>query len=805
MRGFAAAAFVALLVLSSGACAIVLTRDGRAAAAIVISQGAAAAKPWIPVIGKAAAPPSKVRLAAEELQRGIEKMSGARLPIVGDDAPLPKGAVVLVGASRHTQSLGLDLPRGLTPDRREEGYAIIAKGDTLVVAGNDEGPYQGTFFAVAEFLERQGVRWFMPGEFGEHVPRRATIETADFEFRDRPDFIVRAWSGNLAPSLRTDDALWRLRNKLTLDPNDILAIPGDGYLRRYLPEKALAVAHPEYFAKKPDGTLDEHMPNLSNPEVAKIVAEKVKTRIKAERATNPNFGSLGIAPDDGAPMDLSPETLRGNLGFADLGGREGVIQERSISEEWFRFMNAVMEDVAAEYPDFIITTNGYANRNTPPEGVKLHPNLGVMFAAIWADLLHSYDDPRSWQQQLHGRILQRWATLSRRVFAYNYNFPMLVTALTPMPLTRKIARNTALMKKWGVVGFEDEQTFSWMAHGITSFYLRSKLYWRATVDSRAILDDYFDKWYGPAAPSSGAFWNAIEEALESTPLLGHEDRVLPYVYSEALLDELERYQAASERAASQEPYKTRVRVDRLILDHLRNYRAMSFAEFTGDYQAAIARADSMFEEREALNRISAFVYWPESAAPRQRNFSGAYYWNLTQRREQYRKLLEMTTGKTGRLVTWAPREAMFATDPLDVGRLEQWQQPDFDRASWRKVDTAIPFYLQDNAWLDARGAPYAGFIWYVFELEVPASSVGKPIHVHAPTVVAEAWAWTNGHFSGHRDYLAAYIRPAPMDFDVSSQVKAGRNVVAVRVGTSNRMQASEGFQGPLFLYSPASP
>ena len=46
---------------------------------------------------------------------------------------------------------------------------------------DDDGPYQGTFFAVSEFLNRQGVRWFMPGEFGECVPHAATIRVADME------------------------------------------------------------------------------------------------------------------------------------------------------------------------------------------------------------------------------------------------------------------------------------------------------------------------------------------------------------------------------------------------------------------------------------------------------------------------------------------------------------------------------------------------------------------------------------------------------------------------------------------------
>ena len=105
--------------------------------------------------------------------------------------------------------------------------------------------------------------------------------------------------------------------------------------------------------------------------------------------------------------------------------------------------------------------------------------------------------------------------------------------------------------------------------------------------------------------------------------------------------------------------------------------------------------------------------------------------------------------------------------------------------------------------LDQRGVSYVGYMWYVFTLELPKSAIGKPIHVYAPIVATEAWVWTNGEYTGHRPYSDAYIRPLPLEFDVTKQVKAGKNVIGVRVSTSlSRIQVAEGFQGPLFLYSP---
>lgn len=791
----------------SGVFAITLVKDSRPTASIVISEAAFNAKSYTPTDGVRATdvvPARRVRFAADELQRYIKKISGARLPIVSENEPV-NGPIVLVGESKKTEALKLKIPAGVTPARTEEGYLLYAKGDTLVLAGNDDGPYQGTFFAVCEFLNRQGVRWFMPGDFGECVPKLATITMSNIELYDKPDFIVRNWHGNLATELRDEEALWRLRNKQTLNFNEILQIPGDAWLRKYMPGKELVTTHPEYFARKVDGSIDPYMVNLSNLEVPKLVAEKIKAVIAETRTKDPNFNSLGFAPDDGLPMDLSNETLAANLGFADLTGREGVVTERSISEEWFRFMNKVAEEVNTEYPGFMITTNGYANRTFPPEGVKINPNVGVMFAAIWSDTLHAFDDPKSWQAMMQGQMLKRWGEICPHVFVYNYNEAMLVTGLTPVPLTHKLARNTPLFKKWGIVGFEDEQSYSWMSHGISTMYLRGKLYWHANDDVKAIVNDYFAKWYGPAAKPSQAYWEAIENALETTPILTHEDRVLPWVYTDTLIATLEMNEQKAEKAAVNEPFKTRVRVDRLILEHLKAYLAMTRAELAGDFAEAIRQADNMSKYRIDLNGINPFFVIPESKDPRRMYFTAnTCYWNITQRKEQYQRCLDMTTGKTGDLLVKAPSGVKFTLDNADLGRIGRWYDPGFDRSQWKTISTAMPYYLQADSAYDKQGVPYAGFMWYVFTLDVPRSALGRPIHVYAPTVVSEAWVWTNGEYSGHRPFVQAYRRlDAAMDIDVTGQVKTGRNVIGIRVSTGlNRTDAAEGFYGPLFLYSP---
>lgn len=791
--------FVALI---PGVRAITLVKDGKPAATIVIRQAAVEAPPYR-LLNNAdpGKPDSKVQWAANDLQRYLEKISGAKLPIVGDAAAVT-GPVILVGASAKTARFADRIPSGLSRKRTEEGFVIFGQGETLLLAGNDAGPYQGTIYAVAEFLNRLGVRWFMPGAYGEVVPKKSTIEFGQIDITSRPDFHMRCYGANIAPELDADFEPWRLHNKNMVTVTGLLAIAGDGSLSYVLPDKELLKTHPEYFGKNPDGSINEWMVNLTHPETPRLVADRVKAWIKREQErTGEMPNSMGIALYDGPSNDLTKETRDSSLGFTALIGREGNPTDASVTEEWLRFLNKVAAEVTKEYPDFLISTNGYFNRDLPPEGVTLHPNLTVMFAPIWSDTLHAYDDPKSWQAILQGDMLKRWCQLNDRVYVYGYNYTMLVTGLTPVPVTRKLARNYPLMKRWGVFGFTDEGNNCWMTHGLPTYYLRMQLQWNADLDVKATLKDFYDRWYGPAAAPSQAYWDAIEACLENTKLLGHEDRILPYVYTPALIATLEKQQAQAEKLATTEPYRTHVRADRLILEHLKGYMAMNEAEFGGNYHEAIRQADYMFAQRAELNRISPFYYRPEGRQGNDNLYAGAWYWNLTDRKEYYQKMLGLTDGATGDLIARSSRMVKFRLDPANVGRVGRWYSPDFDRGTWRTIDTTIPFYLQGGM-MDEHGVPYRGKMWYVFELDVPADRVGKSVTLFAPIVTSEAYAWVNGRYIGHRPYRQAYERPAEMSFDVTGAVKAGRNVIGVLVSAESITEAAEGFQGPLFLIAP---
>jgi hypothetical protein len=768
------------LPMSQAAAAdLVIVQDGQARATIVVAKDVAA--------------PAKQKLqtAAEELQTYLQKMTGAKLPIV-DDSQNPSGPLVLVGRSRLSDSLGVAVPAGLSPSRREEGFVIACRNNRLLLAGNNDGPYHGTEYAVYDFLRSLGVRWFMPGEFGEVVPQQKTVRVPEQQTLQMPDFVMRNWWLHAKPELAAQELRWKLRNKMNAEP--MFAICGDSSAREIVAPEPLRKEKPELLALNENGTRNPFLPNLSNPEAARVAGTTIRNHLRKNPASN----SYGFAPDDGMPRDFNPETLKLSRGFVTLGARPGVPGEASITEEWLMFVNQVAAEVHKEFPHAYIATNGYANRNLPPEGVKLDDRMVIMFAAIWSCTLHGYDDEHCWQKVRQGQMLKRWCELCKNVWIYGYNYNMLVSGLTPFPEFTKLRRDFPLMKKWGVMGFHDESRNVWAEAGIASRYLRAQLEWNADADVDALLDDFFSKWYGRAARPMKAFYTALDDAITRTPIHGHEDRVMPEVYTPELLARLKQLIAEAEPLAETDRDKLHVRADRLIYEHLVAYMDLAAAEAAGNFAAAVAHADKMLALRVQLHAINPFFIWPDENG----YHTGVWYWTITDRKKYYQTLLDKTTGKTGTLVALAPRQAAFRTDPREEGIFANWQQPGLDESGWALVDTTRPFYRQ--GYDDLRGYPYTGHVWYRLKLDVPAAAQGKKIMLCVPVVVTEAWCWVNGHYAGHRNYQEAYVRPAEMELDVTQFIRPGQsNVIAIRVDTSlSAAQAAEGMQSRALLYVP---
>ena len=151
------------------------------------------------------------KLAADELQYHLKRMSGATVPIVPEDKfrEEPGKVTILVAQSERLTALGID-----TTKLEPETLIVKAIGNVLVLAGEDGtqeprlrepfrtdisfhsliyGIRNGSLFAVYELLhEILGCRWVFPGEIGAVIPKRSTVKiSTDLNIQRTPKLAQR--------------------------------------------------------------------------------------------------------------------------------------------------------------------------------------------------------------------------------------------------------------------------------------------------------------------------------------------------------------------------------------------------------------------------------------------------------------------------------------------------------------------------------------------------------------------------------------------------------------------------------------
>src|SRR5204863_97621 len=93
---------------------------------------------------------------------------------------------------------------------------------------------RGSLNAVHEFLRMQGVRWYFPGELGEIVPKKPTIELPAIDKTIRPDFVLRYpyQMFKQFASTTPEEVMWQLQLGPAADPDRQVE---SQHRRRYLP------------------------------------------------------------------------------------------------------------------------------------------------------------------------------------------------------------------------------------------------------------------------------------------------------------------------------------------------------------------------------------------------------------------------------------------------------------------------------------------------------------------------------------------------------------------------------------------
>ena len=518
-----------------------LVVDGKPVSEIVIS----------------ATPTRTQRLAARELQRYVQKISGARLGIVSELSDQP--VKIFVGESRHT------VQRGVTAQGIRNGaYRIVSGKNWLALVGDDtdfvpvepwprrssdnsSGKMQtawnkltgkhwgymngqlhkhysgsnarfgtpaeeavdangnihvwsfderGSFNAVCDFLRSLGVRWYMPGKIGEIVPKADSIALPEIDKTVRPDFPMRIL--NFRPKVEGREVMmWAFRLGVRR-PYGRQAAHG---LHRMTDNPWTLQNKPDWFAlyggeRHTNDNVKCNQLCYSNQQLLREAADFARAQFD-----HMNMDVVSIMPPDGYTAICQCEKCAGKES-PTLGPRG------KLSNYVWDFVNRVAIEIGKTHPDKKISCCAYGVYTEPPSNIeKLHPNVQVIIVGGRR--------PRSADQKEIRRIRQAWQAKTESPIEIFENYPFTARGFyLPAFMPRDICKGIIDTK--GQSHGEDiwfSMDFGPDAVAFNSFmaYFTSRSYWGGPeLDVESMYDEYVRLLFGPAALETKAFYDYCE-------------------------------------------------------------------------------------------------------------------------------------------------------------------------------------------------------------------------------------------------------------------------------------------------------
>ena len=543
LQKWSAVALSAFLSVSGAHAQMTFVKEGKAVSRIIVAD-----KDTIN------------RKAADLLQDFVQRISGARIPIV-ENAKAKKGDIVI----------GQGNTEGLT----EDGFRLATQEGILrISSGGDKGAIYGVVTLLDDYL---GVEYYTAHTYT--LEKKPTIEIPELDRAENPSFRYRQTQSYAIQ----EDPIYKMWFRLE-EPNEVFA--NNLWVHTFdkiLPSAEFGESHPEYYSyingERRPGAASQWC--LTNPEVFEIVAHRVDSIFRA----NPDKKMISISQNDGNFTNCTCPACKA------LDEQEGGTPSGSL----IHFLNKL----AARFPDKEFSTLAYLFTMHPPKQVKPLPNVNIMLCDIDCRREVPLTDNASGQDFM--RAMEGWSKISDNIFVWDYgiNFDCYLSPFPNFPILQKnmqLFKDHHVTMHFSQIAGSKCGTFTEMRA-----YIVSKLMWNTQQDVDSLMKQFMQGYYGAAAP----YLYQYEKLLEGALLGSGQDLWIfdsPVSHKKGMLNAhcLKRYNELfdqAEKAVAGSPeLLDRVRIERLTLQ----YSELETARAEGGHDVnEIKEKLALFRERAA--------------------------------------------------------------------------------------------------------------------------------------------------------------------------------------------------------------
>ena len=449
-----------------------------------------------------------VRASAEDLATLLERSYGERPVIRRTGLASTRTGLHIGPALGHPAFDG---------DPLTDEVLVARTGRGLEIAGPDNA---ATCFAVYRFLEAfLGWRYFQPGALGlerlDRPPRPPSV-------KGEPGILLYEQAGFLSrhPDIgRTGDPDWSVwhgeRERFVYNHT----------LHRVIPP-SLFEEHPDWFAKDAAGVpmrppypqphgYNDH-PDLSVEAVQERVVQQTIEALETSLAE-------GDSARTNPPVKWTPGTVSTSLSLGDSyifghypeGGNWGSTGWFRRWPDWsnhvFRYTNRIAHQIA-----------GYWEQRPWPYGEKPDLYLGALAYLVWENVpdfpVHpsvipylTYDRSQWYSPEARAEDranLENWARAGPELigtwdYLFGYGF------LIPRSMVKIIKQAIPELRARGIDAYFSQVAPIWPFDAHTT-WLTTRLLWNPEAGADALMAEFNDEFYGPAAVPMAAFFNLAE-------------------------------------------------------------------------------------------------------------------------------------------------------------------------------------------------------------------------------------------------------------------------------------------------------
>ena len=516
--------------------------------------------------------------AAKVLQDYLLQISGAVIPVISASKPGSRHEIIL-GQNERLDELAITVNFN---EFGADGFVIKTDSLRLIIAGGNDN---GTLFGVYTFIEKYlDCRMFTPKV--KIIPERDTILLGKIEDKEVPGIKYRTI--HYKASWDAEYVDW---HKLNHDAKGERPAWGTWVhtFNHLVPPEIYFKDHPEYYALR-DGKRTPTQLCLSDPAVLKAVIQNLRKEI----AQNPGARYWSVSQNDNRQYCMCDECQA-------LDNKEG-----SHSGTMLNFVNQVAE----QFPDYMISTLAYEYTRKAPANIKPRKNVNIMLCSIEVRRdrpIATADDSMCIS---FVKDVKAWGMIANDIIVWDYVIQF-NNLISPFPNLQVLQPNLQFFAENGVTAmFEQGNREIGGEFAELRTYLISKLLWDPYANSDTIINDFLKGYYGAAGKHIRQYIDEMREALlasgQPLKIFGSPiDADTTYLTPELIKRYKQIFNEAELAVAEDPTLLERVRVARQPL----NFAIMeqSKKNFTGDQGVFIKDSNKWVVRPEIRSIIDPFV------------------------------------------------------------------------------------------------------------------------------------------------------------------------------------------------------